>query len=83
MQWFLKAAENGNANAQLEIGSAYAKGDGVLKDPVEAHAWCNIAGVRGEEKAQKARDSLEEKMTKEQIAEATKRARELMRGIQI
>ena len=61
----------------------YANGNGVLKDPVEAHAWCNIAGVRGDEKAQKARDFLEEKMTKEQIEGATKRARELMATITI
>ena len=64
--------------AQCNLGLMYATGNGVPQDIVEAHAWFNVAGVGGYENAQKNRDLIEKEMTKEQIAEATKRAGELL-----
>jgi hypothetical protein len=52
-----------------------------IKDLVEAHAWANIAATKGDESRQKLRDSIEKEMTKEQIAEATKRAKEILATI--
>ena len=43
---------------------------------VEAHAWLNIAGALGYEDAKTNLVNAEAKMTKDQIAEATKLARE-------
>ena len=43
---------------------------------VEAHAWLNIASAQGIEVAKKSLSKVEELMTKDQIAEATKLARE-------
>jgi len=54
----------------------YYKGEGVPQDYVKAHMWVNLAGAKGDEEAIKARDSIAERMTPAQIAEAQKLARE-------
>jgi len=59
----------------------YHLGGGVRRDPVEAHAWANIAALNGNEDSLKFRDAIEKELTKEQIAEATKRAKEILATI--
>ena len=81
-KWFRKSAEQGNAIPQFFIGAMYANGDGVLKDIVQAHAWMNNASANGNRDAKKNLGILEKKMTPEQIAEATKLAREILERIQ-
>jgi TPR repeat protein len=54
----------------------YDKGSGVTQDYLQAHMWFNLAAARGEKTAREFRDSLAEKMTPEQIAEAQRTARE-------
>lgn len=39
MKWFLKSAEQGNADSQKKLGLMYANGYGVLQDPVMAEMW--------------------------------------------
>jgi uncharacterized protein len=77
VKWYRKAAEQGYTNAQTNLGVCYAKGDGVIKDPVEAHAWWNVASALGAETAKKNLAKIEKDMTREQIAEATKLAKEI------
>ena len=36
-KWYKLAAEEGHANAQLNLGVMYAKGQGVTQDNVNAH----------------------------------------------
>ncbi len=55
---------------------AYAKGEGVPEDFVQAHMWVNLAGAQGEQQADKNRDIISKLMTPAQIAEAQKLARE-------
>ena len=43
----LKAAEQGNANAQYNLGVMYANGDGVTKDAVKAVEWYQKAAAQG------------------------------------
>ena len=80
VKWYRKAAEQGHADAQLMLGWVYADGDGVPKDSVLAYMWLNLAAskIKGEfrESAAKFRDRVAEKMTREQIAEAQRLARE-------
>ncbi|MDB4127545.1 sel1 repeat family protein, partial [bacterium] len=76
VKWSRKAAEQGNAMAQYNLGLMYAKGDGVLKDYATAYMWVNLAAATGSEKSAKGRDLLAERMTKEQIAEGQKLSRE-------
>jgi TPR repeat protein len=67
----LKArAERGNADAQLNLGFTYAKGDGVPKDNVLAYKWVNLASSKFHGMSEKTMRLLETKMTPEQIAEA-------------
>ena len=76
VRWFRLAAQQGNAEGQAGLGAAYALGQGVLQDYVSAHMWLNLAVAGGEERAREARDSVAELMTRAQIAEAQRRARE-------
>ena len=82
VKWYRKSAEQGDADAQNNLGVMYAKGSGVLKDSVQAHAWFNNASANGYEDAKENLGILEKKMTPEQIAEATKLAREILERIQ-
>jgi TPR repeat protein len=45
-------AESGNADAQIDLGLAYAKGDGVTKDDAVARHWFELAAAQGAAKAQ-------------------------------
>ena len=61
-QWFEKAAEQGHADAQCQLGVCYLRGDGVEKNSAKAIEWCKkamqngsssaeaIAGIKGSEK---------------------------------
>jgi TPR repeat protein len=75
--WFTKAAEQGDYKAQFFMGFMYDMGTGTLKDSILAYAWYNISASQGLETAIENRDSLEEDMTPNQIAEAQKLSKEL------
>lgn len=70
----LAAANAGDASAQLTLGYAYALGDGVIQDYVEAHKWFNLAAAGGEQGADQARDAIARKMTPAQVAKAQRLA---------
>ena len=70
----LAAAGSGDASAQLTLGYAYALGDGVIQDYVEAHKWFNLAAAAGEQGADQARDAIARKMTPAQVAKAQRLA---------
>jgi uncharacterized protein len=83
VRWYRKAAEQGEASAQSDLGAMYESGQGVTQDHVLAHMWFNLATSRypaseqeGREKARRNRDSVASKMTPAQIAEAQRLARE-------
>ena len=42
--WFRKAAEQGHAKGQSNLGRMYAGGLGVERDPVEAYQWFYSGG---------------------------------------
>jgi TPR repeat protein len=79
-KWYRKAADQGHANAQYNLGVMYSTGQGVPQDYVEAHKWFNLAASRltdsERDTAVKKRALMESKMTQSQIAEAQKLARE-------
>jgi clan AA aspartic protease (TIGR02281 family) len=51
MRWFRKAAEQGDAQAQNEIGDMYMKGHGVPRDNAQAMRWFRKAADQGLAKA--------------------------------
>jgi TPR repeat protein len=46
-QWFMKGAENGNADAQNAVGVDYAKGRGTNRDVAAARVWLEKAQENG------------------------------------
>ena len=54
----------------------YAQGLGVPEDIVLAYMWWNLAAAQGSENAQENKDIIEQRMTREQIAEAQRLSRE-------
>lgn len=75
LQEFGEAARGGDADAQYMLGRMHAAGNGTAQDFVQAHKWYNLAAARGHRHAAEARDSLAERMTTGQIAEAQQMAR--------
>jgi TPR repeat protein len=52
VQWFTKAAEQGNAQAQYNLGVCYLYGEGVIKDKSKAVQWFTKAAEQGDARAQ-------------------------------
>ncbi len=76
MKWYRLAADQGDADAQTDLGLMYGLGQGVPQDYALAHMWWNIAAAQGDKVAQKNRDLAARHMTSDQIAEAERWARE-------
>ncbi len=72
---FRKAAEHGNADAQLDLAKMYRDGEGVAEDYIEAYKWARLAGGG---KGQTLCEALAKEMTPEQIAEAKRMATEFV-----
>ena len=47
-EWFLKAAEQGNADAQRQLGTMYSRGDYVERDKKKSFYWSNLAANNGD-----------------------------------
>ena len=76
VRWYRLAAEQGNAGAQSSPGLSYASGEGVPEDFVLAYMWWNLSAVQGNDISQSNKEVFEQRMTREQIAEAERLSRE-------
>ena len=47
LKWYRKAADQGFAEAQTNLGVMYGTGRGVVKDEVEAYKWHLLSGAQG------------------------------------
>lgn len=70
LAWYLRAAGKENRRAQYLIGDLYARGKGVTQDDVRAYAWLSCAAAQDFPKARASMDSLDGRMTSEQLSEA-------------
>ena len=52
IRWDREAANQGDAEAQFNIGIAHSKGEGVVRDDAEALRWYRMAAVQGLPQAQ-------------------------------
>lgn len=75
-KWFREAAEKGAAEAQYNLGLGYQVGNELPRDNVEACKWYSLAARQGHKQAAHNRELLAAKMTPEQVADATRQARE-------
>jgi TPR repeat protein len=70
------ASEAGAADALFELGLAYCSGRDVEIDFIEAHKWFNLAALRGNREAKHYRSELASEMSRAEIGQAQRRARE-------
>ena len=70
------AAQGGAPDALFELGLIYCAGRDVELNLVVAHKWFNLAAARGNEEARAYRREISSEMTKAEIAEAQRLARE-------
>jgi hypothetical protein len=75
-RWYKLAASEGHANAQYNLANLYSTGQGVAQDYVKAHMWWNLRAAEGDKEAKENRDKVAKKMTKQQLVQAEKLARE-------
>jgi TPR repeat protein len=66
----LPLAQQGHGDAQYMVGFLYSRGDGVARDPVQAHLWFSLAAAQGDSFAADALAALEREMTAAQVAKA-------------
>ena len=76
VKWYTLAAEQGNADAQSNLGLMYATGQCVPQDDVYAHMWWNLAGSNGSENGRGNRDIIAKQMTPSQLERAQDLARD-------
>lgn len=70
LKWFQAAAEQGDSVGQQFLGFMYQRGEAVPQNFVQAYAWFSLASAGGMHTARETQGRLEQKMTREQIAEA-------------
>ena len=81
LRWCGLAADQGHGRAMFMLGRLYHTGHGVQRDVVRAHMWYNLASAYGYEEGKRWRDRLAAgndpvQMTRDQVVEAQKLARE-------
>ena len=76
-KWYRKAAMQGHAGAQNNLGSSYEYAQGNPSDRAEALAWYILAAANGSEEAAENRDSLAQELSQKELAESNKRLDEL------
>lgn len=74
------ATMGGEAEAEIfcEMGLMYAAGRDCPMDYIAAHKWLNIAAIKGSNRAAELRSDLAQSMSKADLAEALRSAREWM-----
>lgn len=74
-EWYGKAARQGNPEAQTQLGNMYRLGRGVPQSYVLAHMWLDLASRQGSKQASELITSVNKKMTRKQLAEASRLAK--------
>ena len=81
VKWFRKAADQGHGRSHWALAECYLEGVGVPKDTIEGYAYWNLGGIKSPF-ARAILTDLEKKMSREEIAEGQRRARELQKEIE-
>jgi TPR repeat protein len=66
----------GDSENLYKLGLIYSTGHGCAIDLVQAHMWFNLAAARGSEAAKECRRELADMMSKDEVAQAQRAARE-------
>ena len=76
VRWFRLAAEQGSAPGQFSLGRMYADGEGGPQDLAYAYMLFDLAAAQGNRSGQREKDLIEQRMTREEMAEAQRLSRE-------
>ena len=71
VEWYTKAAEQGHAKAQFNLGLCYEYGIGVEKDLIKAMEWYTKASKHGYEKAKERLLSIKNNLNQSKKREST------------
>ena len=77
MKWYRKAAEQGFAQAQYNLGVMYYFGEGVSVNSIKAYMWWSLAMEQGNESAAKNLNIIKEEMNSADISKAQELAIEM------
>jgi hypothetical protein len=69
-KWFRRAADQGLAGGQFNLGVLYGNGQGVPKDFVQAYLWFSLAAKQGFGNAARFLDVAKNDMSEAQKKEA-------------
>jgi TPR repeat protein len=78
VRWSRKAAEQGEAGAQFNLGWMYTNGHGVPQDYVKAYMWLNLAAAQGNALAQTNKSIVSKRMTPADISRAQRLSSECL-----
>ena len=70
LKWFRRASEQGNGEAQFNLGVAYYIGDGMPKNLMEAYKWMSLSDAQGVARARNALQTISNEMSANEMAEA-------------
>lgn len=73
---YAEIAASGKAESLFELGLMYATGRNGEQDLITAHKWFNIAAFRGFDAAKCRREEISAEMSREEIAQAQRAARD-------
>ena len=76
LQWYRLAADQGEKTAMFNVGVHYQYGLGIAKDLVQAHKWYHLCALAGFDEGARWRETVAQRMTPAQIADAQQLARE-------
>lgn len=76
----LVVAADGDGEACHALGVAYSTAPGAMRDLIEAHKWFNLGAMHGSQEAGWCRAEVAAEMTRAEIAEAQRRARQWLGG---
>ena len=66
-KWYLRAAQQGSAQAMWEVANLCVDGKGGPKDLVQAYFWYTLAASKGIREAVNLRNRLQPKLTREEV----------------
>jgi TPR repeat protein len=71
-------SQSSNADVFYRLGMMYATGRSVALDLISAHKWFNIAAAKGNAEAVRYRSEVAREMTRDEVAEALRAARQYL-----
>ena len=79
--WFLRAARQGDPEAQVQLDYQYAEGSGVPRDILQAFAWISLVVLRDDFGADETLDKIRTFLTERQMAAVKELSAELAKKI--